>query len=146
MHHVSQKKKKIVVCRRHENYYSLENISLNFFFFLVFSYHDNRVFVALANGDVTVYARDKSGGWNTTEPESVAVGTAAASVTKMIPAGGRLWCGCHNMIRILKITPLEVEVGFQVFLLLLVFFTDFILEIVSCESGSWTYCQWIGGC
>jgi hypothetical protein len=38
------------------------------------------------------------------------VGTAATPVTRMLPIAGRLWCGCHNAIKILNTTSLEVEV------------------------------------
>lgn len=77
-------------------------------------YLDNRVFVSLANGDITVYIRDHIGGWNTSDPYTVSVGTAATPVTKMIPVAGRLWCGCHNTIKILNTSSLHVEHSFQV--------------------------------
>ncbi|PNF36390.1 hypothetical protein B7P43_G17749 [Cryptotermes secundus] len=73
-------------------------------------YLDNRVFVSLANGDITVYVRDHNGGWNTTDPFTVSVGTAATPVTRMLPIAGKLWCGCHNAIKILNTASLEVEV------------------------------------
>nr|CAD7201088.1 unnamed protein product [Timema douglasi] len=71
-------------------------------------YLDNRVFVSLANGDITVYVRDHSG-WNTTDPYIVSVGTAATPVTRMLPIAGRLWCSCHNAIKILNTSSLQVE-------------------------------------
>ncbi|XP_021921500.1 rho guanine nucleotide exchange factor 17 isoform X2 [Zootermopsis nevadensis] len=77
-------------------------------------YLDNRVFVSLANGDITVYVRDHNGGWNTTDPFTVSVGTAATPVTRMLPIAGKLWCGCHNAIKILNTASLEVEHSFQV--------------------------------
>ncbi|XP_066999339.1 rho guanine nucleotide exchange factor 17 [Anabrus simplex] len=77
-------------------------------------YLDNRVFVSLANGDITVYVRDQNGGWNTTDPYTVSVGTAATPVTRMLPITGKLWCGCHNSIKILNTATLEVEHSFQV--------------------------------
>ncbi|XP_069677397.1 rho guanine nucleotide exchange factor 17 isoform X2 [Periplaneta americana] len=77
-------------------------------------YLDNRVFVSLANGDITVYVRDHTGGWNTTDPYTVSVGTAAMPVTRMLPIAGKLWCGCHNAIKILNTASLEVEHSFQV--------------------------------
>ncbi|GFG38293.1 hypothetical protein Cfor_08933, partial [Coptotermes formosanus] len=77
-------------------------------------YLDNRVFVSLANGDITVYVRDHNGGWNTTDPFTVSVGTAATPVTRMLPIAGKLWCGCHNAIMILNTASLEVEHSFQV--------------------------------
>nr|CAD7427363.1 unnamed protein product [Timema monikensis] len=72
-------------------------------------YLDNRVFVSLANGDITVYVRDHIGGWNTTDPYIVSVGTAATPVTRMLPIAGRLWCSCHNAIKILNTSSLQVE-------------------------------------
>ncbi|KAJ4436175.1 hypothetical protein ANN_18805 [Periplaneta americana] len=78
------------------------------------AYLDNRVFVSLANGDITVYVRDHTGGWNTTDPYTVSVGTAAMPVTRMLPIAGKLWCGCHNAIKILNTASLEVEHSFQV--------------------------------
>jgi hypothetical protein len=50
------------------------------------------------------------GGWNTTDPFTVSVGTAATPVTRMLPIAGKLWCGCHNAIKILNTASLEVEV------------------------------------
>lgn len=50
------------------------------------------------------------GGWNTTDPFTVSVGTAATPVTRMLPIAGKLWCGCHNAIMILNTASLEVEV------------------------------------
>ncbi|XP_047104060.1 rho guanine nucleotide exchange factor 17 [Schistocerca piceifrons] len=77
-------------------------------------YLDNRVFVSLANGDITVYTRDSNGGWNTTDPLTVGVGTAAMPVTRMLSIGGKLWCGCHNTIKILNTVSLNIEHSFQV--------------------------------
>ena len=53
------------------------------------------------------------GGWNTTDPYTVSVGSAATPVTRMLPIAGRLWCGCHNSIKILNTASLEVEVNLQ---------------------------------
>ncbi|KAL0275885.1 UNVERIFIED_CONTAM: hypothetical protein PYX00_003609 [Menopon gallinae] len=75
---------------------------------------DNRVFVALANGDIAVYVRDQSGGWNTTDPYAVCVGIGSVPVTRMIPVSGKLWCGCLNSIRILNTSSLQVEHSFQI--------------------------------
>ncbi|KAK3925866.1 Rho guanine nucleotide exchange factor 17, partial [Frankliniella fusca] len=72
-------------------------------------YFDNRVFVSLANGDITVYSRDPVGGWNTTEPYTVTVGSAACPVTRMVPVSGRLWCSCQHTIKILNTYSLQVE-------------------------------------
>ncbi|XP_034253940.1 rho guanine nucleotide exchange factor 17 [Thrips palmi] len=72
-------------------------------------YFDNRVFVSLANGDITVYSRDQAGGWNTSDPYTVAVGSAACPVTRMVPIAGRLWCSCQHTIKVLNTNTLQVE-------------------------------------
>ncbi|XP_051171015.1 rho guanine nucleotide exchange factor 17 isoform X2 [Leptopilina boulardi] len=77
-------------------------------------YLDNKVFVSLANGDVTVYSRDQLGIWNTTDPMTVSVSTDASPVTKMLPVSGKLWCGCHNTIKILNTYSLDIEHTFTV--------------------------------
>ena len=58
---------------------------------------------------INVWVAD--GGWNTTDPFKVSVGTAATPVTRMLPIAGKLWCGCHNAIMILNTASLEVEVS-----------------------------------
>ncbi|XP_076245903.1 rho guanine nucleotide exchange factor 17 isoform X2 [Calliopsis andreniformis] len=77
-------------------------------------YLDNKVFVSLANGDITVYSRDHLGGWSTSDPTSVSVGTVASPITKMLPVSGKLWCGCHNSIKILNTHTLDIEHTFTV--------------------------------
>ncbi|XP_014488562.1 PREDICTED: rho guanine nucleotide exchange factor 17 isoform X2 [Dinoponera quadriceps] len=77
-------------------------------------YLDNKVFVSLANGDITVYARDHTGGWNTPDPTTVSVGTAASPVTKMLSVSGKIWCGCHNSVKVLNIHSLDIEHMFAV--------------------------------
>ncbi|XP_043506360.1 uncharacterized protein LOC122526844 isoform X5 [Frieseomelitta varia] len=77
-------------------------------------YLDNKVFVSLANGDITVYSRDHMGGWNTSDPTTVSVGTVASPVTKMLPVSGKLWCGCHNSVKILNTNTLDIEHTFAV--------------------------------
>ncbi|XP_015585736.1 rho guanine nucleotide exchange factor 10-like protein isoform X2 [Cephus cinctus] len=77
-------------------------------------YLDNKVFVSLANGDITVYCRDHTGSWNTGDPTTISVGTVASPVTKMLPVSGKLWCGCHNTIKVLNTHPLDIEHTFTV--------------------------------
>nr|XP_034173333.1 rho guanine nucleotide exchange factor 17 isoform X7 [Osmia lignaria] len=77
-------------------------------------YLDNKVFVSLANGDITVYTRDHMGGWNTPDPTTVSIGTAASPVTKMLPVSGKLWCSCHNSVKILNTHSLDIEHTFAV--------------------------------
>lgn len=54
------------------------------------------------------------GGWNTPDPTSVSVGTVASPVTKMLPVSGKLWCGCHNSVKILNTHTLDIEHTFVV--------------------------------
>ncbi|XP_043483895.1 rho guanine nucleotide exchange factor 17 isoform X2 [Leptopilina heterotoma] len=77
-------------------------------------YLDNKVFVSLANGDVTVYSRDQLGIWNTTDPMTVSVSTDTSPVTKMLSVSGKLWCGCHNTIKVLNTYSLDIEHTFTV--------------------------------
>ncbi|GLV39352.1 uncharacterized protein CBL_13229 [Carabus blaptoides fortunei] len=71
-------------------------------------YLDNRVFVSLANGDITIYSRDQ-GGWNTSSPLCVNVSTSMMPVSKMLPNSGKLWCSCNNSIKIFNIHTLTVD-------------------------------------
>ncbi|XP_076362739.1 rho guanine nucleotide exchange factor 17 isoform X3 [Tachypleus tridentatus] len=77
-------------------------------------YLDNRVFVALANGEICVYHQNFYGGWNITDPQHVLVGSVAAPVTKMLATAGKMWCGCQTYIKVLNTTNLEIEHSFQV--------------------------------
>ncbi|XP_025073713.1 rho guanine nucleotide exchange factor 17 [Pogonomyrmex barbatus] len=77
-------------------------------------YLDNKVFVSLANGDITVYVRDHTSGWNTPDPTTVSVGTVASPVTKMLSVSGKLWCGCHNSVKVLNTHTLDIEHTFTV--------------------------------
>ncbi|XP_024084629.1 rho guanine nucleotide exchange factor 17 isoform X2 [Cimex lectularius] len=77
-------------------------------------YLENMVFVALANGDVTVYFREANGNWNTSDPVVVSVGSTTVPVKKMTPINGRLWCSCSTSIKILNISSLTVEHSFVV--------------------------------
>ncbi|XP_039288297.1 rho guanine nucleotide exchange factor 17 isoform X2 [Nilaparvata lugens] len=72
-------------------------------------YLDNRVFVSLANGDITVYSRDQGSSWNTNDPQTISVGTASTPVTRMVPINGRLWCSCHSTIKVLNTNSLQIE-------------------------------------
>ncbi|XP_054270541.1 rho guanine nucleotide exchange factor 17 isoform X2 [Macrosteles quadrilineatus] len=76
-------------------------------------YLDNRVFVALANGDISIYSRENSGKWNTSQPETVTVGTVSSPVSRMVPISNKLWCSCNNEIKILNISSLSIEHQFS---------------------------------
>ncbi|KAK6620794.1 hypothetical protein RUM43_011090 [Polyplax serrata] len=77
-------------------------------------YSDNSVFVSLANGDIVVYMRDQAGGWNTSSPSTVTVGTPNNPITRMTPVDGKLWFGCQNYIKVLNTDVLQVDQSFQV--------------------------------
>lgn len=74
------------------------------------SHLDNRVFASLANGDIIIYRRDLSGGWNVADRQVVSISTAAAPVTKMMAVAGKLWCAAMNTVRVLGTISLQVEV------------------------------------
>ncbi|XP_044257449.1 rho guanine nucleotide exchange factor 17 [Tribolium madens] len=76
-------------------------------------YLDNRVFVSLANGDVTIYDRDGSG-WNVNSPTTVSVGSTNMPVSKMLPNAGKLWCSCGNTIKVFNTQNLTTENHFTV--------------------------------
>ncbi|XP_055929410.1 rho guanine nucleotide exchange factor 17-like isoform X2 [Argiope bruennichi] len=77
-------------------------------------YFENQVFVALSNGDVFVYERDPYGGWSTSEPTKIKPGVFSAPVTAMLAVEGKMWCGCQNLVNVLKTDTLEVEHTFPV--------------------------------
>ncbi|XP_036141211.1 uncharacterized protein LOC105833654 isoform X3 [Monomorium pharaonis] len=98
-------------------------------------YLDNKVFVSLANGDITVYVRDHTGGWNTPDPTTVSVGTVASPVTKMLSVSGKLWCGCHNSVKVLNTHTLDIEHTFTV--------SSDTSRAVSCMANSGGLAVWI---
>ncbi|KAL7632553.1 UNVERIFIED_CONTAM: hypothetical protein RMT77_017120 [Armadillidium vulgare] len=73
-----------------------------------------RVFASLANGDVVVYDRDSQGGWNSGEKHIINLSTAAAPVTRMVMAAGKLWCSASSSIKILNVNTLQIEHSFTV--------------------------------
>ncbi|CAA9999431.1 unnamed protein product [Nesidiocoris tenuis] len=77
-------------------------------------YLDNRVYVALANGDLSMYCREPNGGWNTNDVLTMTVGSAATPVTKIVPITGQLWCTCHTSVKILNTASLEILNSFTV--------------------------------
>lgn len=83
---------------------------------LIHRHLDTRVFASLANGDIIVYRRDVSGGWNVADRQVVSISTAAAPVTKMMAVAGKLWCAAMNTIRVLNTSSLQVEVSCEEYL------------------------------
>lgn len=50
-----------------------------------------------------------AGGWNSSEARTICVGTVASPVTKFLAVSGKLWCGCHNTVRILNTHSMDIE-------------------------------------
>uniref|UniRef100_A0A182Q6G1 DH domain-containing protein n=1 Tax=Anopheles farauti TaxID=69004 RepID=A0A182Q6G1_9DIPT len=76
-------------------------------------YLDNRVFVSLANGDICVYSRDRSG-WNVSSPLSVTVGTVTNPVVKLLNVHGKLWCAIQGTIKVLNTKTLQIDSQIQI--------------------------------
>ncbi|CAL1272731.1 unnamed protein product [Larinioides sclopetarius] len=77
-------------------------------------YLDNRVFVSIANGEVHIYRKESDGGWSTSDPQKVTIGSSSAPVTIMLAVAGKLWCGCQNFIHVLNTSSLLIEHSFAV--------------------------------
>uniref|UniRef100_A0A669CCC2 Rho guanine nucleotide exchange factor 17 n=1 Tax=Oreochromis niloticus TaxID=8128 RepID=A0A669CCC2_ORENI len=77
-------------------------------------YLDNKVFVSLANGEVIVYQREAGNFWDPQSSQTLVLGTPTSPVTKMVPVGGKLWCGSQNRVLIINTTTLVQEHWFQV--------------------------------
>ncbi|RZC35191.1 rho guanine nucleotide exchange factor 17, partial [Asbolus verrucosus] len=77
-------------------------------------YLDNRVFIALANGDITIYDRDGASGWNINSPTTVTVGSTCMPVSKMLPNAGKLWCACGSTIKVFNTQTLITENNFTI--------------------------------
>ncbi|XP_069545336.1 LOW QUALITY PROTEIN: rho guanine nucleotide exchange factor 17-like [Brachyistius frenatus] len=77
-------------------------------------YLDNKVFVSLANGEVIVYQREAGSFWDPQSSQTLVLGTPNSPVTKMVPVGGKLWCGSQNRVLIINTTTLVQEHCFQV--------------------------------
>ncbi|KAG7479652.1 rho guanine nucleotide exchange factor 17 [Solea senegalensis] len=77
-------------------------------------YLDNKVFVSLANGEVIVYQREAGSFWDAQSSQTLVLGTSTNPVTKMVPVGGKLWCGSQNRVLIINTTTLVQEHWFQV--------------------------------
>ncbi|KAG7226007.1 hypothetical protein INR49_018615, partial [Caranx melampygus] len=77
-------------------------------------YLDNKVFVSLANGEVIVYQREAGSFWDPQSSQTLVLGTPTSPVTKMVPVGGKLWCGSQNRVLIINTATLVQEHWFQV--------------------------------
>ncbi|XP_040160849.1 uncharacterized protein LOC120898711 isoform X1 [Anopheles arabiensis] len=76
-------------------------------------YLDNRVFVSLANGDICVYSRDRTG-WNVSSPLTVTVGTVSNPVVKLLNVHGKLWCAIQGTIKVLNTKTLQIDSQIQI--------------------------------
>lgn len=76
-------------------------------------YLDNRVFVALANGDICVYLRDGII-WNTTSSHCLTIGSVTSPVTKLLNVHGKLWCSTQGIIKVLDTDTFTVSDASQV--------------------------------
>nr|XP_050850263.1 uncharacterized protein LOC127063944 isoform X4 [Vespula vulgaris] len=97
-------------------------------------YFDNKVFVSLADGDIAIYTRDHRG-WNTSDPTIVSVSTASSPITKMLPVSGKLWCGCHNSVKVFNTHSLNIEHNFVV--------SNDASRAVTCMVNSGSFGVWI---
>ncbi|KAM9318661.1 rho guanine nucleotide exchange factor 17 [Pholidichthys leucotaenia] len=77
-------------------------------------YLDNKVFVSLANGEMIVYQREAGSFWDPQSSQTLVLGTPSSPITKMVPVGGKLWCGSQNRVLIINTTTLVQEHWFQV--------------------------------
>lgn len=82
-----------------------------------------------------LFSLNSAGGWNTPDPTVVPVGTAASPVTNMLPASSKLWCGCHNSVKVFNTRTLEIEHSFVV--------SSDISRTVTCMANSGSFGVWI---
>ena len=76
---------------------------------LAILYLNNRVFAALATGQIFIYSRDLGGVWDKTGYETVRLGSAERPVTKMLVVGDALWCATGHQIKVLNPVTKELE-------------------------------------
>ncbi|GAB0099388.1 rho guanine nucleotide exchange factor 17 [Sergentomyia squamirostris] len=78
-------------------------------------YMNNKVYVALANGDLIIYTRENLGtGWNTSDPVTLTIGSASNPITKLLNVDGKLWCSIQGVIKIYNVTTHQVENEVQI--------------------------------
>ncbi|XP_071951470.1 rho guanine nucleotide exchange factor 17-like [Antedon mediterranea] len=77
-------------------------------------YIDNKVFISLANGDLTVYKREQGKSWDTCNPISLTIGSSNTPINCMVAVSSKIWCGCHNSVLIVDPHTLAVEHQFTV--------------------------------
>nr|XP_026696639.1 rho guanine nucleotide exchange factor 17-like isoform X3 [Ciona intestinalis] len=79
-------------------------------------HRDGQVYVALSNGDLIIYFRDKATGhWDFDNKKSISLGTSPNPITRMLVVNEKeLWCGCQNQIMILDMKTHNVKSFFAV--------------------------------
>uniref|UniRef100_A0A3Q4B9R7 DH domain-containing protein n=1 Tax=Mola mola TaxID=94237 RepID=A0A3Q4B9R7_MOLML len=58
-----------------------------------------------------LYSKTPGSFWDPQSSQTLALGTPSSPVTKMVPVGGKLWCGSQNRVLIINTTTLVQEVG-----------------------------------
>uniref|UniRef100_A0A672Z4A4 DH domain-containing protein n=1 Tax=Sphaeramia orbicularis TaxID=375764 RepID=A0A672Z4A4_9TELE len=61
-----------------------------------------------------VYSSSIGSFWDPQSSQTLVLGTPSSPVTKMVPVGGKLWCGSQNRVLIINTTTLAQEHWFQV--------------------------------
>lgn len=49
--------------------------------------------------------------WDAQSSQTLVLGTASSPVTKMVPVGGKLWCGSQNRVLVINTSTLVQEVN-----------------------------------
>lgn len=57
------------------------------------------------------YSKSPGSFWDPQSSQTLVLGTPSSPVTKMVPVGGKLWCGSQNRVLIINTTTLVQEVG-----------------------------------
>ena len=78
-------------------------------FFYLYRYFDNKVFVALGNGELCIYKRDAGNGWDVAAPQKIQIANGLPVVCVNVVAN-RIWCGCQNNVVLVNATTLKIEV------------------------------------
>ncbi|XP_059618490.1 rho guanine nucleotide exchange factor 17 isoform X2 [Phlebotomus argentipes] len=78
-------------------------------------YMNNKVYVALANGELIIYTRENLGtGWNTSDPVTLIIGSVSNPITKLLNVDGKLWCSIQGVIKIFNVSTHQVESEVQI--------------------------------
>ncbi|XP_050312049.1 JNK-interacting protein 3 isoform X2 [Anthonomus grandis grandis] len=69
---------------------------------------NGRVVVAVANGQVVIFKRNKEGEWDLSQYHIVKIGLPHQSVRQLAVVGERVWCGYRNKVYVLE--PRELKI------------------------------------